>query len=100
MTPIKLHATVLDDTDASYNPAIYKIRTARIITPRPSKIDIKRIQTIVSYEGIYASYPRPGEQIEVYGILEQINSPSDTQVSFRVVLGTTKLGGQEYMLIL
>jgi predicted nucleotidyltransferase len=100
LTPIKLHATVLDDTDASYNPAIYKIRTEKIITPRKSKINLKCIKTIISYEGLYASYPQPGEQIEVYGMLEQIKSPSDTKIDFRVVLGTTKLGNQEYMRIL
>ena len=99
LTPIKLHATILDDTDASYNPAIYKIQVDKIITPRTRKMDIKRLQTTVSYEGLYASFPQPGEHIEVYGILEQINSPSD-QVEFRVVLGTTKLGNQEYMRIL
>jgi len=88
LTPVHFTATVCNDTQTMYRPAIYKI-----INYKPqdaqSDVDFTEIPTqVTSNIGCYRNVARTGQQIKVAGILEKVQSTNDHSVFYQVVVGT------------
>ncbi len=96
--PVRIYAKIKNDLESSYNPGIYQISTETILTqPHGINIDPATLTSIVTYEGVYANYARTGEEIEAFGILEEVQDAHHCFLHYRLVLGTTQLGKTEYL---
>ncbi|MHA1840151.1 MAG: hypothetical protein ACTSYO_09390 [Candidatus Ranarchaeia archaeon] len=97
---VKVQAVIVDSSESCYNPAIYRLGELAVLKSSISDIGAIDIGEVVSYEGIYANYARTGERVEIFGVLEEIMDRRNGAISYRIVLGTTQLGSQEYMRVL
>jgi predicted nucleotidyltransferase len=88
LAPLRFIATVCDDSETMYRPAIYKITNYKPLDPQ-SELDISKIPSqVTSNIGCYRNVARKGQQIKVAGTLEKAQSTSDGSVFYQVVVGT------------
>ena len=81
-------ATVCDDTETMYRPAIYKISNYRP-EDDASELDLDKIPTmVVSNIGCYRNIARTGSDIKVAGKLERVESKNSSEAFYQVVVGT------------
>ena len=77
LAPVRFAATVCDDTETMYRPAIYKISNYQPHDDQ-SELDIDKIPIqVVSNIGCYRNVARAGQQIKVAGTLEKAQSTKD-----------------------
>ncbi len=77
LAPVRFLATVCDDTETMYRPAIYKISNYQPMDAQ-SELDIDKIPTqVTSNIGCYRNVARSGQQIKVAGTLEKAQSTND-----------------------
>ena len=88
LAPVRFAATICDDTETMYRPAIYKI-TSYIPQDAQSELDIDKIPSqVVSNIGCYRNVARNGQQVKVAGTLEKVQSTQGNNVFYQVVVGT------------
>jgi predicted nucleotidyltransferase len=88
LAPLRFTATVCDDTETMYRPAIYKINNYMPLDNQ-SEIDLEQTPTIVTSNiGCYRNVARAGQQIKVAGTLEKAQSTKDGAIFYQVVVGT------------
>ena len=88
LAQLRFVATVCDDTETMYRPAIYRISNYQ---PQddPSELDLDKIPTqIVSNIGCYRNVARAGQQVKVAGTLEKAQNTKDGTAFYQVVVGT------------
>jgi predicted nucleotidyltransferase len=85
---VRFQATVSDDTETMYRPAIYKISGYKPID-KQSELDIDKIPIqVVSNIGLYRNVARCGNEIKVSGKLERVESTTSNEAFYQVVVGT------------
>jgi uncharacterized protein len=85
---VRFQATVSDDTETMYRPAIYKITSFKPLDDQ-SELDLEQIPIqVVSNIGLYRNVARCGTEIKVAGKLERVESTSSDEVFYQVVVGT------------
>ena len=88
LAQLRFTATVCDDTETMYRPAIYRISNYQPQDPQ-SEINLEQTPTLVSSNiGCYRNVARAGQQIKVAGTLEKAQSTKDGSVFYQVVVGT------------
>lgn len=88
LAPVRFTATVCDDTETMYRPAIYRISNY-LPQDNESELDLEQIPTqVTSNIGCYRNIARAGQQIKVAGTLEKAQSTKDGSVFYQVVVGT------------
>jgi predicted nucleotidyltransferase len=88
LAPVRFSATVCNDMETMYRPAIYKISNYQPQDDQ-SELDIDKIPLqVVSNIGCYRNVARAGQQIKVAGTLEKAQSTHDGSVFYQVVVGT------------
>jgi uncharacterized protein len=88
LAPLRLTATVCDDTETMYRPAIYKISNY-IPADAQSELDLEQIPIqVTSNIGCYRNVARVGQQIKVAGTLEKAQSTRNNSSFYQVVVGT------------
>jgi predicted nucleotidyltransferase len=88
LAPLRFTATVCNDTETMYRPAIYKINNYMPLDNQ-SEIELEQIPTIVTSNiGCYRNVARAGQQIKVAGTLEKAQSTKDGSIFYQVVVGT------------
>jgi predicted nucleotidyltransferase len=88
LAPLRFTATVCDDTETMYRPAIYKISNY-IPEDAQSELDLEQIPIqVASNIGCYRNVARAGQQIKVAGTLEKAQSTRDESSFYQVVVGT------------
>ncbi len=88
LAPLRFTATVCDDTQTMYRPAIYKISNY-VPQDDQSEIDLEQIPTyVISNIGCYRNVARAGQQIKVAGTLEKAQSTRNDSSFYQVVVGT------------
>ena len=88
LSPLRFTATVCDDTETMYRPAIYKITNYK---PQDAQSEIALEQTpttVISNIGCYRNVARTGQQIKVAGTLEKAQNTKTGNVFYQVVVGT------------
>jgi uncharacterized protein len=88
LAPLRFTATVCDDIETMYRPAIYKIAD---YMPQDAQSEIALEQTptvVTSNIGCYRNVARAGQQIKVAGTLEKAQSTKDGTSFYQVVVGT------------
>jgi predicted nucleotidyltransferase len=85
---VRFSATVCNDTQTMYRPAIYKISSYKPIDAEselpPEKIPVQ----VVSNIGCYRNIAKAGEQIKIAGKLERVEATVGGEVFYQVVVGT------------
>ena len=85
---VRFFATVCDDTETMYRPAIYK-KSGYKPQDDQSELDLDKIPLhVVSNIGCYRNIARVGSEIKVAGKLERVESISSNEVFYQVVVGT------------
>jgi len=85
---MRFKATVCDDTETMYRPAIYKISGYKPQDDQ-SELDLDKIPIqVVSNIGCYRNIARRGSEIKVAGKLERVESTTSSEVFYQVVVGT------------
>jgi predicted nucleotidyltransferase len=88
LAPLRFTATVCDDTETMYRPAIYKISNY-IPADAQSELDLEQIPIqVTSNIGCYRNVARVGQQIKVAGTLEKAQSTRNNSSFYQVVVGT------------
>ena len=88
LAPVRFAATICDDTQTMYRPAIYKISNYQP-QDAESELNLDKIPTqITSNIGCYRNIARTGQQIKASGTLEEVQSTRDSTFSYQVVVGT------------
>lgn len=88
LAPVRFVATVCDDSQTMYRPAIYKISNYQPQDDQ-SELGLEQIPTqVTSNIGCYRNVARAGQQIKVAGTLEKAQSTKDGSVFYQVVVGT------------
>lgn len=91
MGHIIVKATVYNDEEAIFLPAIYKIDDVNVI----KGTKVSDIREIVSFEGLYGDVTTPDMKIIASGKLEKVISADETY--YRIVLGAGGLDQPQYM---
>lgn len=88
LAPVRFWATICDDTETMYRPAIYKITNYKPMDPQ-SELQLEQVPSqVTSNIGCYRNVARTGQQIKVAGTLEKATSTKDGNVFYQVVVGT------------
>ncbi|MCW3999628.1 MAG: hypothetical protein NWE93_05265 [Candidatus Bathyarchaeota archaeon] len=88
LLPVRFWATVCDDTQTMYRPAIYKISNYKPQDAQ-SELELDKVPLqVVSNIGCYRNVARMGQQIKVAGTLEKAQSTHDGSSFYQVVVGT------------
>ncbi len=88
LAAVRFTATVCNDTQTMYRPAIYTIGNYKPLDPQ-SELDLEQIPTVVTSNiGCYRNVARAGQTIKVAGTLEKATSTKDGNTFYQVVVGT------------
>jgi len=85
----RLRATVSDDADAVFLPAIYGLERVRILEGPAVEV-----AEICAYEGLFGRVASAGQEVEARGKLEEV----DSGLRYRLIIGSSKRAGPEYVL--
>ncbi len=83
-------AVVADAGESLFMPAVYRVEHVRVLEGDEGAGPLLR--EIVSYEGLYRDVVDSGQRVEARGKLESVNDRY-----YRLVIGTTMLGGAGYV---
>jgi uncharacterized protein len=96
LEPVRFTATVCNDTETMYRPAIYKISSYQPQDDQ-SELALDKIPVqIVSNIGCYRNIARTGQQIKAAGTLEKVQSTKNSETFYQVVVGTAT-SEEEYL---
>ena len=84
--PVKFQCKILDDSEAMFRPAIYRIGDYTPLN-NESHVEEEPIYA-VSMIGAYRNIARSGQKIEVSGMLEHVERVEDGEDYYQVVVGT------------
>jgi len=87
--PVKFRCEVLEDEEAVFRPAIYKIGDYLPLN-NESQVE-KPPEQIISMIGAYRNIARKGQKIEVSGMLERVENIESGKTYYQVVVGTGKM---------
>jgi len=88
LAPVRFSATVCDDTETMYRPAVYKISNYQPLDHQ-SELPLEQIPIqVTSNIGCYRNVARAGQRIKVAGTLEKVQSTRDNSAFYQVVVGT------------
>ena len=90
---IKIEATVSDSSESEFMPSIYIVENVKIL----SGPNVKDIREVTSYEGLYGGIADEGEKIIAYGKLEMVVDKRKNEEYYRVLIGSQKALGRDYI---
>lgn len=94
LKPVKFQCKILDDCEAMFRPAIYKIGD---YNPLNSESDIEEKPSyVVSMIGAYRNMAKKFQKVEVSGMLEHVKNAEAGKDHYQVVIGTG-ISENEYM---
>ncbi len=88
LEPISFHATVSDDSETMFRPAIYKITNYQPQDPQSEIPQDKQPTQIISNIGLYRNIARKGQTIKAKAKLERVETIKTGQVTYQAVVGT------------
>jgi len=87
--PVKFRCEVLEDEEAVFRPAIYKISDYLPLNDKSQVEEPPRC--VISMIGAYRNMARKGQIIEVSGMLERVENIESGKTYYQVVVGTGKI---------
>ena len=96
LQPLRFRCLVTGDSEAMFRPSIYQIGAYRPLNSQ-SEIEEKRLPSrLVSMIGYYRNIARKDEEVEVSGILEEVEEIKTGKLFHQVVVGSG-LGRREFI---
>lgn len=86
--PVRFQCTVLDDTEAIFRPAIYRITDYSSLDEKSKLPSEQTPDCVISNIGCYRNIARSGDKIKVSGMLEKVESTKNGETTYQVVVGT------------
>ncbi len=91
---VEITANVVDNTEALFNPASYKVSEVRIL----KGLKVNDIKEVVSFEGVFSDLASPNQLISAKGNLEVVVDVRSKETYHRVVVGSKNVGSPELMI--
>lgn len=88
--PVRFRCRVKDDSEAMFRPAIYRVEDYRPISQQHALPEDMVPGVVVSMIGCYRNVARKGDEIDVSGMLERVESTETGKVHYQVVVGTAE----------
>jgi len=88
VAPVKFRCRVTDDDEAMFRPAVYKIGNYQPMSSEFNLTSHRTLNTVTSMIGLYRNVARKDDDIEVSGVLEQVEELRTGKTSFQVVVGS------------
>jgi predicted nucleotidyltransferase len=85
---VRFNCVVIDDDEAMFRPAIYKITDYEPVDSTSRLSDETIPQTVVSMIGCYRNVARKSDRMRVAGMLERVEAVDGSHVFHQVVVGT------------
>lgn len=95
--PLHFKATIRDDSESIFKPALYKITNYQPLNAVSHLSSTTLPDTVVSMIGRYRNIAGKGRNIEATGNLEKIIEQDNDIRSYRVVVGSASIGVEEYL---
>jgi hypothetical protein len=86
--PVKFSCEVVDDAEAMFRPAIYKVTDYQPLDSTSKLMEDEVPTRVVSMIGYYRNVARLGERIRVSGTLERVENVETGETNYQVVVGT------------
>jgi len=86
--PVRFRCTVVDDQEAMFRPATYKINNYQPLDPTSQLESNRTPSAVVSMIGMHRNVARKGDCIEVSGVLERVEHLQTGRISFQAVVGS------------
>ncbi len=86
--PVAFRCRVVDDSEAMFKPAIYKIADYQPLNSTSELADEESPRKVVSMIGCYRNIARKGRKIRVSGTLEKVKEIETGDTHHQVVVGT------------
>ena len=88
IAPVKFQCTVIDDSEAIFRPATYKIKNYKSLE-LTSDLQIDKVpDRVISNIGCYRNIARKESEIKVAGNLERVEIINTGEIYYQVVVGT------------
>lgn len=88
IAPIRFRCKVSDDRQAMFRPAVYAISSYQSLNQNYQFESGQQPSDVVSMIGMYRNIARKGDDIEISGVLEQVERTGTGRTSFQVVVGS------------
>lgn len=88
IAPIKSRCKVVDDSQAMFRPAVYRIREYQSLSQKYQLECDQQPSVVASMIGMYRNIARKGDEVEISGVLEQVEHLETGRVSFQAVVGS------------
>jgi len=96
IAPVKFQCTVIDDSEAIFRPATYKIKNYKSLE-LTSDLQIDKVpDRVISNIGCYRNIARKESEIKVAGNLERVEIINTGEIYYQVVVGTAN-SEEEYI---
>jgi predicted nucleotidyltransferase len=92
--PVRIRATIVDDSESLFHPASYSIEDVEFIECRGSPPH--NLERILVYEGAVAGYAFENEEIEVRGLLQRVRIKGREDY-LQILIGSRECRGREYI---
>ena len=86
--PVTFQCRVVDDSEAMFKPAVYKITDYQPLDSTSELSDEGSPKKVVSMIGCYRNVARKGEKIKGSGMLEKVEKIETGEIHYQVVVGT------------
>jgi len=93
---VVLGAVVSQNSGSLYLPAVYGVKEVKILKGP----QVRDVEEVFSYEGLYSDLAEVGETILVKGKLEQVRDKKTGRTYHRVLVGSPEGKGTEYVKII
>jgi len=90
---VVLGAVVSENRESIYLPAVYRVKEVKTLRGP----QVRDVEEVVSYEGLYGDLADVGETILVKGKLEQVRDKGTGRTYHRVLVGSPEGEGLEYI---
>jgi len=84
----EVECRVIDDSEAMFRPAIYRIADCRSDTKTSGVLKGKTPEFVVSMIGCYRNVARKGDRIHVSGMIERVENLETRSIFHQIVVGT------------
>ena len=89
---VEAEATIKNADEAIFMPSTYLVEDVKI----RFGLNVE-VESIISYEGLYGGIFEEGEKILVKGVLEKVEDLKRGKSSWRIVVGSLKADGKDYI---
>ena len=89
-----VRARVIDARDNIFMPAVYRVDNVRVVE---GVDEARKVNLIVSYEGLYIDIAKEGEEIIAKGKVEKVQDMKSSETYYQLTIGTYEAQGKDFI---